>query len=68
MLQPQNVQLDDTLSYEEVLVAILHRQVKRLMSKEIPSVKVLWRNHSQEEATWEAEEDIRSRFPHLFES
>ncbi|XP_019224223.1 PREDICTED: uncharacterized protein LOC109205913 [Nicotiana attenuata] len=36
-------------------------------TKEIASVKVLWRNQKIEEATWEAEEDMKSRYPHLFE-
>lgn len=68
VIVPQELQLDDSLTYEEELISILDRQVKRLRSKEIPSMKVLWRYHSQEEATWEAEEDMWINFPHLFES
>lgn len=67
VIQPQAVQLDETLSYEEILVAILDKQVKKLRSKEIPSLKVLWRNHSYKEATWEVEDEVRSRYPQLFE-
>ncbi|KAK4729661.1 hypothetical protein R3W88_022649 [Solanum pinnatisectum] len=58
--------VDESLSYEEVSVEILKRQVKRLRNKEIASVKVLWRNHLVEGATWEAEADMKSRYPHLF--
>ena len=58
----------EDLSYEEVPVEILDRQVKRLRNKEIATVKVLWRNHLVEGATWEAEADMRSRYPHLFNS
>nr|XP_009769407.1 PREDICTED: uncharacterized protein LOC104220269 [Nicotiana sylvestris] len=50
----------DSLSYEEILVAILDRQIYKLRTKEITSVKVLWRNQRVEEATWEAEEDMKS--------
>ncbi|XP_060170518.1 uncharacterized protein LOC132601455 [Lycium barbarum] len=57
----------DSLSYEEIPVAILDRQIRKLRTKEIASVKVLWRNQKVEEATWEAEEDMKSRYPHLFE-
>ncbi|XP_069145930.1 uncharacterized protein [Solanum lycopersicum] len=60
--------VDEDLSYEEVLVKILDRQIKRLRNKEIATVKVLWRNYLVEGATWEAEEDMRSRYPHLFSS
>ncbi|CAN4123906.1 unnamed protein product [Withania somnifera] len=41
------------LGYEEVPVAILDRQVKKLRNKEVASVKVLWRNQQVEEVTWE---------------
>ncbi|XP_070002560.1 uncharacterized protein [Nicotiana sylvestris] len=57
----------DNLSYEEIPVAILDRQIRKLRTKKIASVKVLWRNQKVEEATWEAEEDMKSRYPHLFE-
>lgn len=53
--------IDESLSYEEVPVEILDRQVKRLRNKEIASVKILWRNHLVEGATWEAEADPKSR-------
>jgi len=58
----------ESLSYEDVPVKILNRQVKRLRNKEIASVKVLWRNHLVEGATWEAEADMKSRYPHFFPS
>ena len=35
----------ESLSYEEVSIEILDRQVKRLRNKEIATMKVLWRNH-----------------------
>jgi hypothetical protein len=28
--------------------------------------KVQWRHHSEEEATWEREEDLISKYPQLF--
>ena len=55
----------ETLSYEEVVVEILDRQVKKLRNKEVASVKVLWRNHLVEDATWEAEADMKSRYPNF---
>ena len=42
----------DRLSYEEILVEILDRHVKRLRNKEVTSVKVFWRNNLVEGATW----------------
>ncbi|WMV54684.1 hypothetical protein MTR67_048069 [Solanum verrucosum] len=45
----------DSLTYEEVSVEILDRQVCRLRNKEVSLVKVLWRIRFVEGATWEAE-------------
>ncbi|WMV49816.1 hypothetical protein MTR67_043201 [Solanum verrucosum] len=52
----------------QMLSLILDRQVRTLRTKEVASVKVLWRNQFVEEATWGAEEDMKKRYPHLFES
>ncbi|XP_019244290.1 PREDICTED: uncharacterized protein LOC109224159 [Nicotiana attenuata] len=61
-----NVQVTERLSYEEAPIAIVDRQVRRLRTKDVVSVKVLWRNKNVEEMTWEAEEDMKYRYPHLF--
>ncbi|XP_070010059.1 uncharacterized protein [Nicotiana sylvestris] len=63
----KTIEVNEELSYEEVPVAILDRQVRKLRNKEIASVKVLWQNQQVEEATWEAEEEMRKKYPHLFE-
>ena len=59
--------IKDRLSYEQILVQTLDRQVRKFRTKEIASVKVLYRNQFFEEATLEAKEDIKKRYPHLFE-
>ncbi|XP_070002402.1 uncharacterized protein [Nicotiana sylvestris] len=60
------IEVNEELLYEEVLVAILDRQVRKLRNKEIDSVKVVWRNQKVEEAIWEADE-MKKKYPHLFE-
>ncbi|XP_070009385.1 uncharacterized protein [Nicotiana sylvestris] len=62
------IQLDESLGYEEEPVAIIDRQDLQLRSKRISAVKVQWRVQLVEEVTWEPEEDMRSRYPHLFGS
>ena len=54
------------MSYEEKPVEILDRKTKSLRNKEIPLIKVLWRNHKIEEATWEREDAMRMNYPELF--
>ncbi|XP_070032364.1 uncharacterized protein [Nicotiana tomentosiformis] len=61
-----DVQVTEYLSYEEAPIAILDRQVRILRTKGVASVKVIWRNKNVEEMTWEAEEYMKSRYPHLF--
>ena len=59
MIQP-------SLRYEEEPIRILDRQVRKLRSKEIVSIKVQWSNHGEDEATWEVEDAMRERYPSLF--
>ena len=60
------IELRPDLTYEEEPVDILSREVKELRNKRIPLVKILWRNHKAEEATWESEETMRQQYPQLF--
>ncbi|KAL0552128.1 hypothetical protein IC582_011225 [Cucumis melo] len=41
----QPLEIDENLNYAEQPVEVLAREVKTLRNKEIPLVKVLWRNH-----------------------
>ena len=45
---------------------IVDKKKQVLHTKTIPIVKILWRNHGVEEASWEAEQDMQSRYPCLF--
>ena len=66
VLSYEHLQLDQDLSYKEKPVQVLDRKDKVLRTKTVPLVKVLWRNSKSEEATWELESDMRSRYPELF--
>ncbi|XP_070009724.1 uncharacterized protein [Nicotiana sylvestris] len=62
----KTIKVNEAQSYEEILVAILDRQVWKLRNKEIAFVKVLWRNQQVEETTLGAEEEMKKKYPHLF--
>ncbi|XP_069145595.1 uncharacterized protein [Solanum lycopersicum] len=64
----ENVGIKDSLSYEEIQYQILDRKVRKLRTKEVASVKVLWGNQFVEEATLEVEKDMNKRYPHPLES
>jgi hypothetical protein len=61
------LRVQENLTYEEMPIQIMDRKEKQLRTKTIPLVKVLWRNHGVEEASWELEQEMRNRYPHLFE-
>ena len=66
VLQPQSIELNEDLTFEEEPVAIVDYQVRQLRSKVIPMVKVLWKSNSVEEYTWETEAEMRAKYPYLF--
>jgi hypothetical protein len=62
------LQIQENLTYEERPIQILDHKEQQLRTKTIPLVKVLWRNHGMEEASWELEQDMKNRYPDLFEN
>ena len=66
VLEHEQIEVHEDLTYEEQPLQILDRKEKTLRNKAIPLVKVLWRNHKVEEATWEREGEMRVKYPHLF--
>ncbi|WMV50990.1 hypothetical protein MTR67_044375 [Solanum verrucosum] len=68
IIPTENIGIKDNLTYELIPVEILDRQVRKLRTKEVAPVMVLWRNHFVKGATWEAGEGMKKKYPHLFES
>ncbi|GJY87479.1 putative reverse transcriptase domain-containing protein [Tanacetum coccineum] len=62
------IQLDDKLHFIEEPVEIMDREVKRLKQSRIPIVKVRWNSRRGPEYTWEREDQMKSKYPHLFKS
>ncbi|GKF03012.1 putative reverse transcriptase domain-containing protein [Tanacetum coccineum] len=58
----KEIWLDDKLNFVEEPVEIMDREVKQLRRSCIPIVKVRWNS----EFTWEREDQIRAKYPHLF--
>ncbi|WMV13720.1 hypothetical protein MTR67_007105 [Solanum verrucosum] len=56
-----SVLLYKDLQYEEEPIAILDRDVQKLRTKEIMSMKVQWKHRPVEKATWETEKDLRDK-------
>jgi hypothetical protein len=56
------------LSYSERLVKILDTAEQVTRNKVIKMCKVQWSHHTEDEATWEHEGEIRADYPELFPS
>ncbi|TMW87231.1 hypothetical protein EJD97_020249 [Solanum chilense] len=56
IIPTKNIGINDSLSDEEIPAQILHRQVRKLRTKEVTLVEFFWRNQFLKKATWEAEE------------
>ena len=68
VLTEKPVEIQENLTYEEEPVQILDRREQVLRNKTIPLVKVLWRSHTVEEATWEREEQMKRHYSHIFDA
>jgi len=66
VIQLEVPEIRQDLSLEERPVEIVDRMDHRLRRRTIPMVKVRWQHHSEREATWEVEEEVRKEFPELF--
>ncbi|GKA74429.1 putative reverse transcriptase domain-containing protein [Tanacetum coccineum] len=60
------IQIDDKLHFIEEPVEIMDREVKRLKQSRIPIVKVRWNSRRGPEFTWEREDQMKKKYPHLF--
>ena len=66
VLNFDEIELVSRMSYAEEPVRIMDRKEQVLRNKIVSIVKVLWRHHGIEEATWEGEKIMKRQYPHLF--
>ncbi|GJW65706.1 putative reverse transcriptase domain-containing protein [Tanacetum coccineum] len=62
----KELRLDDKLNFVEELVEIMDREVKQMKQSRIPIVKVRWNSKRGRKFTWEHEDQICAKYPHLF--
>nr|GEV41699.1 putative reverse transcriptase domain-containing protein [Tanacetum cinerariifolium] len=62
----EGLYVDDKLRFMEEPVEIMDREVKRLKQSCIPIVKVQWNSRRGHEFTWEREDQVQKKYPHLF--
>ena len=67
ILESEPLQIQSNMTSKETPTRILDRREQVLKNKTISLEKVLWSNHSVEEASWELEESMQEKYLYLFE-
>jgi hypothetical protein len=62
----EDLDAKEDLSYQEYPVKILETSERVTQNKKIRMCKVQWSHHTEEEATWEREEELKAEFPSFF--
>ncbi|GJW03362.1 putative reverse transcriptase domain-containing protein [Tanacetum coccineum] len=62
----EEIHVDDKLNFIEEPVEIMDREVKRLKQSRIPIVNIHWNSRRGPEYTWEREDQMNKKYPHLF--
>ncbi|WVZ81250.1 hypothetical protein U9M48_028645 [Paspalum notatum var. saurae] len=57
------IQVEPDLTYEEHTIKILDQKQRSTIRRTLNFYKVQWSNHSEEEATWEQEEYLQTKYP-----
>jgi hypothetical protein len=65
-LPMEDLDAKEYLSYQEYPVKILETSERVTRNKRIKMCKVQWNHHTEEEATWEREEELKVEFPSFF--
>ncbi|KAJ0580914.1 putative nucleotidyltransferase, Ribonuclease H [Helianthus annuus] len=62
----QELKIDDKLQFVEEPIEIMDREVKVRKHSRIPIVRVQWNSRRGPEFTWECEDQMKLKYPHLF--
>ncbi|WVZ75707.1 LOW QUALITY PROTEIN: hypothetical protein U9M48_023742 [Paspalum notatum var. saurae] len=63
VVDTSQIQIEPDLTYEEQPIKILDQKQRSTRRRTINFYKVQWSNHSEEEATWEQEEYLQTKYP-----
>jgi hypothetical protein len=64
----EGLDVQEDLTYIEHPVKILETSERVTRNKRIKMCRVQWSHHTEDEATWEREDELRKTYPDLFAS
>ncbi|GKE98217.1 hypothetical protein Tco_0021568 [Tanacetum coccineum] len=62
----EELHVDDKLHFMEEPVEVMDREIKHLKRSRIPIIKVRWNSKRGPEFTWEREDQLKQKYPHIF--
>jgi hypothetical protein len=65
-LPMEKLEAKEDLSYQEYPIKILETSERVTQNKKNKMCKVQWSHHTEEEATWKREEELKTEFPSFF--
>jgi hypothetical protein len=65
-LPMEDLDAKEDLSYQEYPIKILQTSERVTRNKRIKMCMVQWSHHTEEQATWEREEELKAEFPSFF--
>ena len=66
-VEVRDIKLKSDLAYEEKLVQIINSKDRVTRNRVIKFHKVMWNNHSEQDATWEQKDYLREVYPTFYE-
>ena len=65
-IEPTNVKIQSDLTYEEEPIRVTEEMERVTQSKVVKFYKVVWNNHSEQDATWEWVDFLRDAYPTFY--
>ena len=66
-VESKDIKIESDLAYEEKPVQLLDSKERVTRNQVIKFHKVMWSNHSEQDATWEREDYLREVYPAFYE-
>jgi len=65
-IEPTSVKIQSDLTYEEKPIRVIEEMERMTQSKVVKFYKVVWNNHSEQDATWERDDFLRDAYPNFY--
>jgi hypothetical protein len=68
IIEETNAEIEPDLSLAEYLMRVLDHKERQTRRQKVKMYKIQWSNHTEEEATWETEQFLNTKYPDFLES